>query len=190
MASAVIATTQQPDPPATLLGETYGYWTQTVVLLAAAFLAYMSIKTARAIERRKAAASALFSSKKDEELTQAIRHVAQLHDGDKKIGPLARKEHFDSDDAKRIKYALNHYEYVSVGILYGIYDEAIYKASSYTTIVKLYERTKPFIDEARKVTGSPTTYQEFECLACRWQNKPLQHKQITAVQKRGLLRRN
>ena len=186
MAEEVIATTQQPEVIPKILGESYAYWVQTVVLIAAAVLAYVAIKTSRAIERRKAAAAAVFSTKEDDELTDALRHITALHDGDKNIGPFARKDQKDSADAKHIKYALNHYEYVSVGILYGIYDEAICKASSYTTVTRLYERTKPFIDEARKVTGSKTTYQEFECLACRWLNKPLSHKPIRATEKRKL----
>jgi hypothetical protein len=190
MAAEVIATTQQPlhvDPK--FWGESYGYWFQSGVLVAAAVLAYMAIRTSRAVERRKAATASLQSGSKDAELVRAVCRIAALHDGETKIGPLAKKENLDADDAKLIRYALNHYEHISVAILYGIYDEAIYKASSFTTIVKLYERTKPFIEEARTFTGSVTTYQELERLACRWKNKPLLHKPVTAIEKRSLIRK-
>jgi hypothetical protein len=122
------------------------------------------------------------SARRDSELTSCIRRVAQLHEGDKSIAVFARKDHIDTDEAKSIRYALNYYECVAVGIFEDIYDEDILKSSVFSTVVKLYDRTKPFIDQVRIVSDRKTPFQEFECLACRWKNDPLKHKPIRSVQ--------
>src|ERR1700733_4363848 len=114
MEAKLIATVGQPtietktDPK--IWGETYGFWCQTLVLLSAAIFAYVAIVSARRIERKRAAMEALFDSKKDEELTIAIRLIATLHDGDKNIASFGKPENIDSPESKGLRYALNHYE--------------------------------------------------------------------------------
>jgi Domain of unknown function (DUF4760) len=173
-----IATTQQPEPSPRIWGETYGFWCQSLVLFAAVVVAVVAIISSRITERRKASAAVLFSSRKDSELLDSLRRVTALHEGDQSIGAFAKREKNETVEAKSIRYALNHFEYVSVGISQGIYDEKIFKQSNYTTVIKLYERTKPFIDETRRVRGTETLLQEFECLACRWISTPLKHKPL------------
>lgn len=63
----------------------------------------------------------------------------------------------------------------------GIYDEKMLRESSWSTAVNLYAVVKPFIDEARRIYSRPTMWQEFEWLACRWKDKPLQKKTIKAL---------
>jgi Domain of unknown function (DUF4760) len=168
--------------PSKLLGETYAYWCQTFTLVAAAIVAFLAIRTSRAIERRKAAAAAVFAGKSDEALTKAIRHIAALHDGDRNMAAFARKDNIDSQDSMHIRYALNHYEYISVAIAQDIYDEELIKNSIYSTITRLYIRTKPYIDEVRKQPGAGATiYQDLECLACKWIATPLKHKAVKTL---------
>ena len=183
--------TVTPSRPAEtrLLGETYGFWCQTVALIAAAVLAYLALRSSRAIERRKAAAEAIFAGGRDEELTEAVRHIAVLHLGDRNIAVWGKEENKNSEEAKIIRYALNHYEYVSVAISQGIYDEIIFKNAMYTSLTKLYDRTKPFIDSIRQRRGENTAWQEFECLACRWKQKPLKTKTIKSVEDANLWRK-
>jgi hypothetical protein len=172
------------DP--TILGETYGFWCQTLVLLGAAILAWLAIINSRRIERRKAAISVLISSKRDENLTNALRKIIAVHREEKNMASFAKQANLGTEESKAIRYALNHYEYISVGIFHQIFDEKIFKSSSYTTIVNLYERTKPYIEQARKEKRSQTTFQEFECLACRWKEKPLKHKPIKSIERNWL----
>lgn len=178
----VATETHYEKPHYTLLGESYGFWCQTLVLLIAAVVAYMALRNSRAIERRKAAISSIMGARRDSQLTTCIRRVAQLHEGDQSIAVFARKDKIDTPEAKSIRYALNYYECVAVGIFEDIYDEEILKSGVFSTVVKLYDRTKPFIDELRSVNNRTTTFQEFECLACKWKNDPLKHKPIRSAQ--------
>jgi hypothetical protein len=102
------------------------------------------------------------------------------------MASYAKKENIDSEDSKLIRHALNHYEYVSVGMHQDIFDENIYKYSLFTTVVRLYERTRPYIYQARKEQISQgakvaTAFQDFERLACRWLDDPLPQKPVKSV---------
>jgi len=179
-----IAEIQQPDPAQQdpkIWGESYAYWTQTGVLALAAFIAMIAINSSRTIERKKAAVSALLAAKRDDDLEKASALVASLADGEKNIASFAKAENVKSEESKSIKYVLNYYEYLAVGIGQGIYDESVFKDAMYTILTKLYDRTKPFIDQARKTSGTVTIFQEFECLACKWKLSPLKHKQIVSL---------
>ena len=189
MAIQTIASTGVPRHVPKFLGETYGFWCQTVVLLLAAIIAAIAIKTSRSLERKKAAAGVIFSSRKDEQLTNAVHAISQLHEGDKNMAAYAKKENQDTEPTKALQYALNHYEYVSVGISQDIYDEEIFKKSSYTTVTNLYNRTRAYIDAVRKEINSKTTWQEFECLACRWLADPLEHKPVRSMPDKRRIRK-
>lgn len=181
MAQTITTVDQSAKSDSLYLGETPGFWCQTGVLLLAALIAVVAMVVSRRIERRKASAAVLFSTRRDGELTRCLRHITTIHATDQNMAMWARKDKNDSEEAKSIRYALNHWEDISVGIAHHIYDEEIFKSTNYTTVRRLYERTKPFIDEVRRVSEAPTAFQEFECLACRWKLYPLERKEIVAV---------
>jgi hypothetical protein len=168
----------------TILGETYGFWCQNLILLVAAFVAWKAITNSRAIERRKASAEVIFSSRKDSDLLSSIHKISVIHHSSTNIASFAKHDKSDGEEARCIRYALNHYEYIAVGIDQGIYDEAIFKSSHYSTVLKLYEHSKSYIDERRRIIGKTTTYQDLECLALRWKEDPLEHKPIRSMQAR------
>lgn len=159
-------------------GEPLAYWFQTLILIIGAIGAFLAVWSARVIERRKAASAVIFQARADGALVDGLRRITQLHDGEKNIRQFAKKENKDTEESKAIRYVLNHYEYISVGIQQKIYDEKIFKKSSYSTIKKVYERTRPFIDALREEEKRDTIYQEIEWLACRWTDEPLKKTQI------------
>jgi hypothetical protein len=165
-----------------VLGEPYAFWAQTCVLFFAAVLALLAIIDSRKTARRKAAVDAIAALKRDEAIEKAVLIINGLHDGDTNIGSFAKKEKFSTPESKSICYVLNHYEHVCVGIDQGIYDEVIFRNTMHTHVVKLYEKVKPFIEEARRTSGKETTFQDFEILACRWKNHPLKHKKVVSRQ--------
>src|ERR1700675_3374863 len=88
-------------------GETYGFWCQTMVLTVGALVAFVAIISARRIERKKAALALIFESKADDKLTEALRLIAALHDGDTNMATFAKKAKIDESESKSIRYALN-----------------------------------------------------------------------------------
>ncbi len=89
---------------------------------------------------------------------------------------FACKEQKDTRECEHVRYVLNHYERIAIGIQEGIYDEVMLKKASYTSVRKLHDQAKPFIDGVRENESTKTYYQEFEWLVERWKNKPLKSK--------------
>jgi hypothetical protein len=151
-------------------GDTY----RNVVLTLALLVAIASVVSARATARKKQTADAIFDSRKDDELIKGLRCAATLHAAeDKKIQTFAAPAKQDSDETKLIRYVLNHYEYVAIGIDAGIYDEEMFRRASYNTMISFYDRASPFIEAVRKASERPTLYQDFARLVERWKKNPL-----------------
>lgn len=68
---------------------------------------------------------------------------------------------------------LNKYEFTAQGIRNAAFEEKIYKSMQYSTIMRIWKRSKPLIEEIRRIEEIETIYQEFEWLAKRWEKKPL-----------------
>lgn len=58
----------------------------------------------------------------------------------------------------------------------GIYDEDMIKRTSYSTVIDTWNIAEPLIKALREELKSDNTYQEFEWLAGRWRNQPLNAK--------------
>lgn len=165
-----------------------GFWGCTVEVLGSetfrnlSFLvgvgvAVASVLSAKSTARKKQAADMLLSSRCDQELMKGLRKLAVLHeDANVNMRAFGKKDQVDSEEAQSIRYVLNHWEYVSVGIQAGIYDEQMIKEASCGTVTKLFERALPFIAALREENARPTIYQEFEWLAKSWDASPLKSK--------------
>lgn len=161
--------------------ECVGFWECTTAFLGSdlfknlsfmigVLVAVVSVLSARNTAKKKQSADLLFNSRNDEELVQGMRKLAVLHEDDTiNMRTFAKKSQNGTEEAKAIRYVLNHYEYVSVGVQSGIYDEKMLRNASYNTIVNLYKHAKPFIEAIREESGRSTLYQEFQWLAKRWE---------------------
>lgn len=151
--------------------------TQNALLFCAAVIAVVSVLYARATAKKQQSADLLLQSRTDAELVNAMRCISAMHDrGDGSIRELASKNPADKDMANSVRYVLNHWEYVSVGVQSGIYDEGMLRNASFNTVVQLHKSVRPFIDNLRGITGRNTIYQEFQWLAERWERKGLSRK--------------
>lgn len=150
---------------------------QAVVTAIGIIVAAISVISVRATAKKTQTADLLFQIRKDKKFIDSIETLNRLHESNQNMRLLARvKSELTEDDlkhAKKIRYVLNLYERLSVGISEGIYDENMMRKSQYTIVTKIYEWSKPFIDGVRKQTDSRTAFQEFEALARRWEDKPL-----------------
>lgn len=132
-------------------------------------VAVISVLSARATAKKKQSADLLSSTRSDEELVTGLRCLSSLHNrDDANIRQYAHDSKADTDEAKSIRYVLNHYEYVAVGLQSGIYDESMLRRASHNTVVSLYTHARPFIEALREHKNRPTLYQEMQCMAERW----------------------
>ncbi|MCO3694906.1 DUF4760 domain-containing protein, partial [Pseudomonas aeruginosa] len=158
--------------------------TGSLDLFRGSLVAIVSVLSAKAIARKKQAADLLFNSRGDEELQKGLRALAKMHDdGNTNMRAFAAKSRVDEDIPKMIRYVLNHYEYVAVGVQSKIYDEGMLRSASFNTVINLYKHSKPFIEAVRDNNQRPTIYQEFQWLAKRWEEKGLPVKKRPPVWK-------
>jgi len=137
-------------------------------------VAFISVITARALARKKQAADLLFSARSDKGLQDGYKHIRDHHDAsNKNIRAMAEQSNFESAECVAIRYLLNHFEVMSIGIQNGIYDERMLKQCWYGLVIDTYKKSLPLIEAIREKNKSLTALQEFEWLAKRWQQKPL-----------------
>ncbi|MDC2888827.1 DUF4760 domain-containing protein [Psychrosphaera algicola] len=129
-------------------------------------IAYQAIYSNRDIARKKNSIDTILHAKNDGKLRNAITVTGQIHNNaDKTIKSFAYESKKFTKGASEFRYCLNFYEYISVGIRHGIYDEIVMKESMCGTVTRVYERCKPFIQTLRLQNQAPTAYCEFERLA-------------------------
>lgn len=144
-----------------------------VVGVVASTIAIVAIYSNRQLSKKKNSLETILAVKGDEQLRKAISVIHDTHkDPDTNIETYAYAKYASDDISKKIRYALNFYEYLAVGIHKKVYDESILKESMYTTMITVHSRCEAFIDTIRR-DGHETALCHFESLAKRWINKPL-----------------
>ncbi len=172
-------------------------WASAVAILISAstatFLALKTINTNKELKRKGETMNFIMQRSRDEMFQKSFSVIREIDKNNHRdIRFFADKQCFDErieaetkegEKAKLVKekkehdegivclnYLLNQYEYMSVGIKQGIYDEPMLINSSKTSTVKSYNITKTLILALRnQVDGNKSTYEEFQNLAERWE---------------------
>ncbi|GGC94663.1 DUF4760 domain-containing protein [Vreelandella lutescens] len=138
-------------------------------------VAVISVLSVKSTAQKKQTADYLLELRTDIRLEKSIQRLRQLHVCENtNLLTLGRENKADNQDAQDLRYLLNHFERLSVGIQDKIYNEKMIKKSQYSTIVRTYERSSKFIEGVRE--NADTAYQEFEWLIKRWRKSPLKKK--------------
>ncbi|WP_106476411.1 DUF4760 domain-containing protein [Phytohalomonas tamaricis] len=149
---------------------------RTALMALAVLVAIVSVLSVKNTAKKKQTADLLFNVRSDERLIRATHALLELHESNENIRLWADPGRKGEEKVQDVRYVLNHYERLSVGLQERIYHERMLKNSQYTIITKTYAWSKPFIEGVREKTGSETAFQEFEWLATRWQKSPLKKK--------------
>src|SRR5258708_6378023 len=158
--------------PLRWLGETVGFWIQTLILAVSAIAALLLIKSSNRQERRRATVDLVLEQKRDTDLREARHLVTKMHvDGETNLAK--HLEDPESPEFKAILLVINTHEFVAGGIRSRAFDEEAYKRLRYSTLRKDWEALCAFILEFRRARGSKTLYQDFQWLNGRWEKKPL-----------------
>ena len=139
----------------------------------ASIIAISAIISNRQLAKKKNSLDTILVIKGDDKLKNAIGAIYKVHkDPTQSIETFAYDENAAKEEAQHIRYVLNFFEYLSVGVDEGVYAERILKNSMYSTVVNIYERCRPFVNIIRS-QGQKTAYCNFEKLAVKWENNPI-----------------
>lgn len=173
------------------LGETLGYWLQTVaIVLSVAVTGYYARKAILAngesakktlqhnheTLRQRATIDLLLQENQDTEMIAAHAAVMALSDQTSLVSCLSTDSNYQEKLAD-IRLLLNRYEFVALGIRTGAFEESVYKTLKYSQVMNVWDKSKPLIMEIRRTHNKHTYYQEFEWLANRWLADPLKPRQ-------------
>ncbi|MBC2659781.1 DUF4760 domain-containing protein [Pseudomonas sp. MSSRFD41] len=144
------------------------------LIMTGVVVAIASVISARNTARKKQTADLLFGTRSDEKLSDGYKCLQRLHNSDDaNMRALTKEDKKNSEDANQIRYVLNHWERVFVGLRQGIYDEKMLREANYNTVIKTFNQARAYIEAVRELEQRPTYYQCLERAAKRWKRKPL-----------------
>lgn len=135
------------------------------IFVSAIFLTLM-IRTNRAIARQRAVLDLIVKEQTDGDMIKARSRFVKLKQKGQ-IEQYAANDKLASEEAVDIRFILNMYEIVAIGIKKAAYDEEIYKDWCRTTAVNDWMACKAFASKYQRDIN-PKVYQEFEALAKKW----------------------
>ena len=150
-------------------------WTALAIVVSGflgATVATVAISMSRKTAREKNAADFLQMAQRDKVLMDGLRAIRETH-RDGTLESFALKENRSAENAASIRYVLNFYECVAIGINHKIYSETFIKNVHYSTIVDLCDRTRPFVEHVRVRKKQPTAWEWLETLGKQWKEKPI-----------------
>jgi hypothetical protein len=159
--------------PTKWLGETLGFWIQTLILGISAVAAVWIIKASSKQEKRRATVDLVLDQQHDVAFHDARVALNKMREaGDTKLSRFASQP--DSLEYKNILMVLNTHEFTASGIRQGAFDEKIYKTMRFSTIANDWKSLCAFIFDFRIIHGKKETlFQDFQWLNDRWEKKPL-----------------
>ena len=139
---------------------------QAGAILASAIGVALMIRTNRMIARQRAVLDLIVKEQTDADMIRARKTFVNLKQQGH-IAQYASQDKIGGDEASQIRFILNMYEVVAIGIKKSAYDEMIYKDWCRTTAVKDWMACKDFIHTYQREVN-PKIYAEFEALDKRW----------------------
>lgn len=144
-----------------------------------AFFAYSQLKELRKQHKQKSTIDLLISNNTNEYYRKRRKAYMRMRDSGMNFTALVcklDKQVKSTDEERRHNFivldVLNSIEFICVGIKEDLFDEAVYKRMSESSVIKDWNTLKPYIMELRRVSGdNDKLFCEFEWLATKWINK-------------------
>lgn len=173
----------EQEPVTLFLGQTIGYWVQTVAIIASAVGAITVIWHNGRTAKRRATIDLIIAEQRDDEYNQKYASVSKLIKKKECLVDFAKFLNEQHEELDNIRFVLNRLEFIAQGIRKGAFEEAIYKDLTYTNFIDLWEAVKPLVMEIRRrKNNTDTFYQEIEWLANRWKKKGNKIKRVKITQ--------
>lgn len=164
--------------PILFLGETIGFWIQTVAIVVSALFAGTQLLALRKQNlsndlqwKQRATIDAVMSDRKDSGLIQARRLFAKMKKQNENFDALGSNPLLDNEEKNHaILDILNNYEFMASGIKENAFDEEIYKRMKRSLIIQDWDILEIYIQALRKKEKRPKLFCEFEWLAKKWKD--------------------
>ncbi len=147
-----------------------------LILIGGVGVAVRSINMHRLTERQKETVQLLFSARTDDKLEQGLAVLERIHDDPNDNIRAYGREKKQEADAVLIRYVLNHWERIAIGVQEGTYCERIIKKAHCSSLLSLHDQARPMIAAIRDATGKKTYYQEIDWLVTRWAKNGLKER--------------
>jgi hypothetical protein len=164
--------------PIKWLGETIGFWIQTVILAVSAGAGIRIIRSRGKQEARRATVDLIVAQNRDPELVKAKAAIRAMHENHETN--LARHlQDPNSEQYKAILLVLNTYEFIASGIRTHAFDDEVHKRLRFSAVIRDWESLKGFVADFRIQKGKTTLFQDFEWLYQQWKKDPLKADSLT-----------
>ena len=145
-----------------------------------ALFAWSQLKEQRKQHKQKATIDLLISNNSNAYYRERRQAYIKMRDSGVNFTYLAcklDKNSVPNDEEQRQNFVildvLNSIEFICVGIKEDLFDEAIYKRMSRSSVIKDWNTLKPYIMELRRISGGNNKlFCEFEWLATKWIDDP------------------
>lgn len=141
-----------------------------------AFFAWSQLKEVRKQHKQKSTIDLLISNNSNSYYRKRRKAYMKMRDSGENFTALACKldKNITSTEQEQqqnfiIIDVLNSIEFICVGIKENLFDEAVYKRMSKSSVIKDWHTLKPYIMELRRINNNnQNLFCEFEWLATKW----------------------
>lgn len=161
------------------LGETIGYWIQTIAIVLSAGFAGVQIKSLRKQQtnndtqwRQRATVDAVIADKRDATLIKSRLIYARLKEENADFNAIGAQSLLKNpEENQAILDVLNNYEFMASGIKEGAFDEDIYKRMKCSLIINDWKKLDLYVFALRKKEKRDKLFSEFQWLAEKWKTE-------------------
>ena len=169
-----------PTKAPALLGESWGFWLQFIVLVVTACIALYTIIRNESMARKRATIDLVLSENQDEKFRDIKEKYSIMREGGENFTALAMPCTSSTDvdilahaNKKEIAIAiLNQYEFIASAILEKSLDEKLYKRMKRGVVIRDWHALKPFVMELRRNHNRQKIFCETETLVTKWEKRP------------------
>lgn len=135
-------------------------------------VAVWAIYTNRKIAKQKNTIDLIAKIRENESLRNDIEWLRTIDDDQSvSVEQFAKNMKDHREECRRLLSVLNLYEAIAVGIRDGIYDEGVVRNYGRTTMIHVYQKSKPFIIRLRKDTGNEQYFEHLQFIAKKFESK-------------------
>lgn len=165
-----------PTTP-TILGESWGFWCQLIVLVATAAIAIYNLRKNERRARKRATIDLVLSENQDGNFRDIKERYSILRESGENLTLLVCNPATDptekqaiADKQETVIAILNQYEFIASAIFEDALDEKLYQRMKKGVLIRDWNDLNAFVLELRRKEQRPKIFCEIERLVKKWEN--------------------